>query len=85
MNPTGNTSGYWIELYDAYGNEVGSASGTLDPWRTAVWHLADLITGPRDFTWGVCIVQAAQYAYELFAVNVFRLRDGAFISSETVP
>lgn len=85
MNPTGNTSGYWIELYDAYGNRVGSASGTLDPWRTAVWHLADLISGPRDFTWGVCIVQAAQYAYELFAVNVFRLRDGAFISSETVP
>ena len=85
LNPTDTANGYYIELYDANGNFLGSTRGIVNPKRTNVHRLSDLISGGRDFTWGLCVVRSEMYAYEQFAVNIYRMRDGRFLGSETVP
>ena len=85
MNPTDTANGYQIELYDAYGSLLAIEYGIVNPGRTNVHRLSDFVTTSRDFAWGLCIVRARTYEYERFAVNVYRLRDGRFLNSQTVP
>ena len=84
MNPTDTANGYYIELYDANGNSLGMTRGIVNPKRTNVHRMSDLISGSRDFTWGLCIVRSEMYAYEEFAVNIFRMRDGRILGTETI-
>jgi len=85
MNPTDTANGYYIELYDAYGNSLGMTRGIVNPKRTNVHRLSDLVGADRNFTWGLCVVRSEMYAYEQFAVNIFRMRDGRILGTETIP
>ncbi len=85
MNPTDSANGYSIELYDASGNSLGLTRGIVNPNGVHVHRLSELVSGSRDITWGLCVIRSEQYAYEQFAVNVFRMRDGRFLGTETLP
>lgn len=85
LNPTDTANGYIIEIYDVYGNLAGSTRGIANPKRTNVHRLSDLLSGARDFTWGLCVVRSETYAYEQFAVSVFRMRDNNIIDTVSVP
>ncbi len=85
MNPTDTANGYYIELYDAYGNSLGLTRGIVNPKRTNIHRLSDLVGADRNFTWGLCVVRSEMYAYEQFTVNIFRMRDGRILGTETIP
>jgi|GEM_PF-1983618 len=85
MNPTETANGYVIELHDAYGTIIAVEQGVVNPGTCKVHRLSDLASGRRDFAMGLCIVRAETYAYEKIAVNVFRMRDGRLLNSQTVP
>jgi len=84
MNPIDTANGYHIELYDANGNLLGMTRGIVNPKRTNVHRLSDPVGADRNFTWGLCIVRSEQYLYEKFAVNIFRMRDGRILGTETI-
>jgi len=84
MNPTDTANHYRIELYDIYGNGLGTVPGVVNPKCTAVHRLSQW-GGDRTFALGLCVIRSETYSYETFAVNIFRLRAGRILTTETVP
>lgn len=84
MNPTNTANHYRIELYDIYGNGLGTVPGVVNPKCTAVHRLSEW-GGDRNVAFGLCVIRSEQYSYETFAVNAFRIRAGRIVTTETVP
>ncbi|MEW5827213.1 MAG: hypothetical protein AB1778_10330 [Candidatus Bipolaricaulota bacterium] len=85
LNPTNTANHYAIELYDVYGALIGLEYGVVNPKTTAVHRASEMISGARDFAWGLCVVRAQTYAYEEVAVSVFRMRNGQVLDTQTAP